>query len=341
MKHGKDLRGLAVGLCLLAAGACVILFGSGGGKTLPEPLREETAGPGAVRAENGEYPGRENPGGENEDSVAVLPSGEKTEEAPRKPGPGPYVAIVIDDFGFSKAITDGYGELTLPLTWSIIPFQSHSLYAAGQAEKAGIPYMIHMPMGAGGDKKWDEKTGVIDSGMSAETVTLLLRKALVFLPGALGMNNHRGSRATRDEHLMETVMTELASTSLFFLDSRTSSASVAYNTARTKGIPAAFCSVFLDHEPAEEFMEKQFQRGLDLAAKRGWVVMIAHTRQGTLDFLKKKSDSPPEKVTFVTMPELMHILWDRSDMSSRQSVSGRNVFKAGRRFRAANEGDFS
>lgn len=338
MKHGKDLRGLFVGLCLLAAGAGVLFFGAGGGKTLPEPVREEPAGPGAFPAENGDYPGRETPGGEKEETA---PSAEKEGGGSRKLGPGPYIAIVIDDFGFSKAITDGYAELTLPLTWAIIPFQSHSLYAAERAEKAGIPFMIHMPMGAGGDKKWDEKTGVIDSGMSAETVTLLLRRAMAFLPGALGMNNHRGSRATRDEKLMEIVMSELASTSLFFLDSRTSSVSVAYNTARAKGIPAAFCSIFLDHEPAEEFMETQFQRGLALASKRGWVVMIAHTRQGTLDFLKKKSDSPPEDVTFVTMPELMHILWDRSGMSSREHLSGRTVFNAGCRSRAANEEDFS
>lgn len=340
MNHGKDLRGLALGLCLLAAGAGVLFFGSGGGNTLPETAREEVAGPGEFSADNGEYPGRETPGSEKEDIPPVV---EKTDGGPRKLKPGPYIAIVIDDFGFSKAITDGYGELALPLTWSIIPFQSRSLYAAQQAEKAGIPYMIHMPMGAGGDKKWDEKTetGVIDSGMSAETVTLLLRRALAALPGACGMNNHRGSRATRDEKLMDTVMTELASTSLFFLDSRTSSASVAYNTARAKGIPAAFCSIFLDHEPTEEFMEKQFQRGLALAGKRGWVVMIAHARQGTLDFLRKKSDSPPEEVTFVTMPELMHILWDRSDMSSREHMSGRVVFNAGRRSRAADEEDFS
>jgi len=303
LKHGKDLRGLTVGLCLLTAGACMILLVSGGGKTLPEPVREEAPHRIEFPAENGDYPGRETVGGEKEE--ITVPSGENTENGPRKLGPGPYVAIVIDDFGFSKAITDGYGELTLPLTWSIIPFQSHSLYAAGRAEKAGIPYMIHMPMGAGGDKKWDEKTGVLDSGMSDETVTLLLRRAMASLPGALGMNNHRGSRATRDEDLMETVMTELASTSLFFLDSRTTSSSVAYNTALEKGVPAAFCSVFLDHESSEEFMEKHFRRGLAIAEKKGWVVMIAHTRSATVDFLKKKSGIPLEKGRYVTMPELI------------------------------------
>ena len=239
-----------------------------------------------------------------------VPEGGKNDEKglrkeEKSPPPGPYVSIVIDDFGFSRSIADEYKDISLSLTWSIIPFQTHSGYAAELAEESGIPYMVHMPMSAVGDKKWSEKKGVIDTGMSAETVTLLLRKAMASLPGAMGMNNHRGSRATKDEKIMEMVMTELAATSLFFLDSRTISSSVAYNTALEKGVPAAFCSVFLDHESSEEFMEKHFRRGLAIAEKKGWVVMIAHTRSATVDFLKKKSGIPLEKGRYVTMPELI------------------------------------
>jgi polysaccharide deacetylase 2 family uncharacterized protein YibQ len=239
-----------------------------------------------------------------------VPEGGKNDEKglrkeEKSPPPGPYVSIVIDDFGFSRSIADEYKDISLSLTWSIIPFQTHSAYAAELAEESGIPYMVHMPMSAVGDKKWSEKKGVIDTGMSAETVTLILRKAMASLPGAMGMNNHRGSRATKDEKIMEMVMTELAATSLFFLDSRTISSSVAYNTALEKGVPAAFCSVFLDHESSEEFMEKHFRRGLAIAEKKGWVVMIAHTRSATVDFLKKKSGIPLEKGRYVTMPELI------------------------------------
>ena len=239
-----------------------------------------------------------------------VPEGGKNDEKglrkeEKSPPPGPYVSIVIDDFGFSRSIADEYKDISLSLTWSIIPFQTHSAYAAELAEESGIPYMVHMPMSAVGDKKWSEKKGVIDTGMSAETVTLILRKAMASLPGAMGMNNHRGSRATKDEKIMEMVMTELAATSLFFLDSRTISSSVAYNTALEKGVPAAFCSVFLDHESSEEFMEKHIRRGLAIAEKKGWVVMIAHTRSATVDFLKKKSGIPLEKGRYVTMPELI------------------------------------
>ena len=240
------------------------------------------------------------------------PSGEfeeGTAEEESVPLPeGPWISIVVDDFGFSKAMAAEYAALNMPLTWAVIPFQPHSKSTAERAAAAGIPFIVHMPMAAMGDKVWTEKSGVIDTGMSPETVTLLLRKAIASLPGARGMNNHRGSRATGDLSTMKLVMNELAATPLFFLDSRTSSSSVAYGTARKKGMSAGYASIFLDNDSTEESMEKQFRRGLAMADKRGWVVMIGHTRPDTLNFLRKKSSVPPEKGTYITLPVLMELL---------------------------------
>lgn len=308
MKQEKSpmLRGLIAGLCLIGLAAAGLFFTHGGGDTLPlraEKTPEEGAEMSEVVPDNNDLP----------PEAEMEISGDEKKEMP----PGPYVAIVIDDFGFSRAIADGYEKVSLPLTWAVIPFQAHSSYAAERAEAAGISYMIHMPMAAESDGKWDQKAGVIDTGMTADAVSDLIQNALKSLPGALGMNNHRGSRATGDAELMDAVMTELTSTSLFFLDSRTSSKSVAYRTAREKGIPAAFCSIFLDHEPSEEFMERQYERGISLAAKRGWVVMIAHARTGTLEYLSKFSERDDLGATFVTMPELMDILWSGSPLAAR------------------------
>ncbi len=261
-------------------------------------------------------------GGNSPDSqYAPLPEGEEEplaseepEEMPAEPAEEaplpekPWISLVIDDFGFSKAMAEEYSAVDLPLTWAIIPFQPQSESSAAIAAAAEIPYIIHMPMGAQGDKAWTGQSGVIDKGMSAETVTLLLRKAVASLPEAQGLNNHRGSRATADQATMEMVMNELAATPLFFLDSRTSSSSVAYNTAREKGIAAGYASIFLDNETSEESMEIQFRRGLAMAGKRGWVVMIGHTRPDTLNYLQKKSSIPPEGGTFVTLPVLMELL---------------------------------
>lgn len=221
---------------------------------------------------------------------------------------GPYIAILIDDFGFSRKMAEDYARVAIPLTWAVIPFQSASEYAAKTAEEAGIPYLVHMPMAAAGDSRRGKKSGVLDSGMTQETITLFVRRALEALPGAVGVNNHRGSRATGDGAVMKTLMAELEARSLLFVDSRTTTTSVAYSTAVETGVEALYNSIFLDNEATESSIREQFQRGLSLARKRGWVVMIGHARPTTLAFIQKQTVDSLSEGTFVTVPRLVNIL---------------------------------
>jgi len=55
-------------------------------------------------------------------------------------------------------------------------------------------------------------------------------------------------------------------------------------------------------------MEAQFRRGTAIAEKRGWVVMIAHTKNTTLNFLRKRIEAPLERGTLVTLPDLVRFL---------------------------------
>jgi polysaccharide deacetylase 2 family uncharacterized protein YibQ len=149
---------------------------------------------------------------------------------------------------------------------------------------------------------------VVDTGMSPEEIADVLLNAVEVLPDAVGVNNHRGSRATADEELMDSFMEILSGFSLFFLDSRTSASSAAYAKAVEKGVPALYSSVFLDHQADETFMETQFLRVLALAKRRGWVVVIAHTRIATLQYLKKLEGALPDGYIFVSLPDLFHLL---------------------------------
>lgn len=239
--------------------------------------------------------------------VEPEPGPEAAEPVP----PGPYAAIIIDDFGFSRDMADKYGAVPIPLTWAVIPFQSASSYVAQKADELAIPYLIHMPMGATGDSKWSEKSGVLDSGMSAEHVTLTMRRTMNAFPSAVGMNNHRGSRATKDRKVMETVMAELKERSLLFVDSRTIPGSVAYAKALESGVPALYNSIFLDNQTTESSIREQFRRGLAVAKKRGWVVMIGHTRAATLAFLQEQTAESFPEGSFVTVPQLIQILSSR------------------------------
>ena len=72
------------------------------------------------------------------------------------------------------------------------------------------------------------------------------------VPHAAGVNNHEGSRATADLPLMQALMPALRDRNLFFIDSRTTAATVAYDAAERAGVPAASRKVFLDDTPTKE-----------------------------------------------------------------------------------------
>ena len=217
--------------------------------------------------------------------------------------PLPVIAIVIDDFGFSYSLAEKIAAIELPVTWAIIPYQRFTHETARLAASKNIPYLVHMPMEALADKS--QGASLIGVGMSAPALSKVVRDVFALLPGAVGMNNHRGSKATSDKKTMEALMETLRPLEKVFVDSRTSSCSVAYDMALCYGIPAVYNSVFLDHEKDIEFMRKQFQRAITIAKRRGWVLAICHNRPDTIPFLQELCDSNINVVKFVTVPELL------------------------------------
>ena len=67
--------------------------------------------------------------------------------------------------------------------------------------------------------------------MSTAAVERAVVEMLKTVPNATGVNNHEGSRGTADARLMAELMRLLAQRHLFFIDSRTTAATVAYNSA--------------------------------------------------------------------------------------------------------------
>ena len=215
----------------------------------------------------------------------------------------PVVAVIVDDLGFSMDAARRLSSIPLPLTWAIIPYQRHSRATAEMASELGIPFIVHMPMEAKGFP--GDPHALVRAGMAPEEVRASVRNALWSLPGATGLNNHQGSRATEDPRAMEGVMLELRAEGLLFVDSRTSGGSVAYPLALDSGLPATQNKVFLDHYNGEAFLQEQFRKTFAMARKDGGAVAICHARPGTLDFLPKLYEMAPEDIEFVTVPEYL------------------------------------
>ncbi len=205
----------------------------------------------------------------------------------RKAPPGTKIGLVIDDFGYAfNATIDGFLNLPFPFSVAIIPGRAYSKRVAQIAAVRGKEVMLHMPMLAE-DGTTSEPGLVLKPGMSPAQVEERLSKALSFVPGAVGINNHQGSGATADSVLMRQVMMLLKQRGLFFIDSRTTPATVAERLARKVGVPVQRRKVFLDETDTPEAIKQMLWKLARLAQKEGQALGIGHCHPLTLQVLQR------------------------------------------------------
>ncbi len=195
----------------------------------------------------------------------------------------PRLAIVIDDLGNDRAQADALFRLSYPLTLSVLPHQSDSGEIAEEAHRRGYQVLLHLPM-ASTDGENDEPIE-LQSGMDSRAVERTFAAMLESVPYAVGVNNHEGSRGTSDPTLMSELMPLLRERKLFFVDSRTTAATVAETAAHNAGIPATSRNVFLDDEQSPGAIRKQFALAVRDAREKGSALAIGHPHPETLQVL--------------------------------------------------------
>lgn len=314
-KRAKDRRrrGIVFALLLLAVAAAVYavaLNNQGRYAKLAQPEAASTETPASSPE----------PEPKVREFVAVsadegLPESQPSADAPKSAAPSqkyepaggrPLLAIVIDDGGSQMKLTKRVAALDIPTTWAIMPYRQYSKETAQLASEKGVPYILHLPMQAQADKDLETGKFIIGRGMTAGEVRAKTEKALDSLPGAVGVNNHRGSRATESLELMEPFMEVLKSRGLLFVDSRTTGKSVAYDAALKAGVPALQNRGFLDNSTDKAVIAKRFDELVRNAQKRGALLIICHFRPSTVAFLEElnaRYKSVP--VRFVTVPEML------------------------------------
>ena len=209
----------------------------------------------------------------------------KSEPATRAGAGKALLAVIIDDLGYDRAAADAVLALRFPLTVAVLPNHPLSAAIAEQAHRRGDQVMLHLPMEA--ESGHGEKGAPVESvelrpGMDAGEVDAIVGKMLATVPYAAGVNNHQGSLATTNAGLMDGVMRALAARHLFFIDSRTTAATVAYDTAERDGVRAAWRKVFLDDVATRSAVLKQLQLAVRDARKQGWAIAIGHPHPATI-----------------------------------------------------------
>jgi uncharacterized protein len=216
------------------------------------------------------------------------------------------LAIIIDDLGSDRAVAEAVFALGYPLTISILPNHEHSADIAQEAHRRGFQVMLHLPMQSVANETPEARE--LHPGMPAPEVAAMVDQFLQNVPDAAGVNNHQGSQATADAALMDELMPVLHDRHLFYVDSRTTAATVAYDTAQDFGVRSAFRNVpFLDDVAQVAAVRKQLELSVRGAREKGEAVAIGHPHPATLQALREVlPQAQSQGVRLVPASELTH-----------------------------------
>ncbi len=214
----------------------------------------------------------------------------------------PRVAIIIDDAGENLELLENLAELPFLVTVSVIPGTLHDAESAGWAKRHGFEVMVHLPMEPEAYPEKDPGKNAILTSMSNRKLKETTLDLIEEIPYASGVNNHMGSRFTQSAAKMNPVMDMIARNKLYFVDSRTTPYSTAFQIAQLKNIPSAERNLFLDDDNGE--ILQRFQELVQLAKTEGTAIGIAHLRPMTLETLKSIDISEYRDTQFVFASEL-------------------------------------
>jgi polysaccharide deacetylase 2 family uncharacterized protein YibQ len=201
--------------------------------------------------------------------------------------PTPRVAILIDDIGYQPAADLDALGLAGAYSYAVLPHAPHGARFSAAANALGRDSLLHLPMEAEHSNNL-LGPGALRRRMDETAMTTTLAAALASVAPVVGINNHMGSRLTREPRAMRRLALSLgrAAPRLFFVDSRTTPRTVAADVLRKAGIPVLERDVFLDHLRNPSAIRRQLERLVRLAHRRGSALGIGHPYRETLSVLR-------------------------------------------------------
>lgn len=192
------------------------------------------------------------------------------------PKEGGKLAIIIDDFGSSRAGIKEMMAINRHLTFAVMPFSSYSQEDAKVAHEKGYEVIVHLPMEANyGKRSWLGSRPIL-AGMKKDEIRQIVRDAFEDVPFAIGANIHMGSKASSDENIISAVLDIMKEKDVYFVDSRTADHPISKKIADAKGVRCYDRNIFLDGQQPKSFVKARLMECADLAVKKGYAVAIGH-----------------------------------------------------------------
>ncbi|MBI3599790.1 MAG: divergent polysaccharide deacetylase family protein [Nitrospinae bacterium] len=220
---------------------------------------------------------------------------------------GIKVAIIIDDLGWNKDIADELLNIAAPISFSILPHLPFSKIIAEEAGLKNRDVLLHLPMEAHGYSHEDQGLKPLTDKMNKDDIESTIKDYISSIPHIVGVNNHMGSKFTESGEAMKYLMEIVKSKNLFFVDSRTTPKSLAYQTAKSNGVKTARRNVFLDNKEDEEYIKGQIEELIKSANRNGFAIGIGHPHPQTIAAIQKMISVIKEKgIEIVPVSELVN-----------------------------------
>lgn len=218
------------------------------------------------------------------------------------------VSVVIDDLGESYTAFKKLLAINIPITFSILPFQTNSIRIANEAHEKSREIILHLPLEPRDSFNHSINHGTLLTSMRKNQLLDQLQRNMNAVPHISGVSNHMGSKFTEDKDKMGVLLKAIKEKKLYFLDSRTTKNTVGYKLAKDMGIQTAQRDLFIDNNKERPSIEKRL-KSIPHVAKRngGHAIVIGHPYPATIRALEKTLPILEEQgVQFVPLSQMVH-----------------------------------
>lgn len=193
----------------------------------------------------------------------------------------PMLAIVIDDVTLQSQVNK-INAIGYDITLSFMPPTPTHKNSAKIAQDLDF-YMIHFPLQANSFRF--EETNTLHIGDSYEKIEKRVKQIRSWYPHAKYTNNHTGSKFTAHDESMDYLLKALKKYDFIFMDSRTTSKTVAQKYAKKHNVPFLARNIFLDNKLEYNYIQTQLKKAIKTAKRSGYAVAIGHPHKITLKVL--------------------------------------------------------
>lgn len=219
--------------------------------------------------------------------------------------PSARLVIVIDDLGESVPVAKRLANLSVPITFSVLPYTTRAKDVANLARKNDRELLLHLPCEPEGyPQRANSGPGTLKVSMSPALLEQTLVNNLARLPDVDGVNNHMGSRLTRDKAAMTIVLSHIQGRGKFFLDSVTTPRTVVQEVSTNLGMAYLRRNIFLDNTQAKQAILLQLKKSESLAKRTGLAIAIGHPYPETLQALETWVKSRDLDITICKLQDI-------------------------------------